>query len=77
MIILEPKNGKKEMLKRLRDVAETVTAGKMIFRLVRFYCSTFRLTIENEFEWIDHYLHRGNILICPLHQQFLSTVCFF
>jgi len=52
-------NGKKEMFKRLRDAAETVTAGKMIFRLVRLYCSTFRLTIENESEWIDHYLHRG------------------
>jgi hypothetical protein len=45
-----------------------------IYRLIRFYSSTFRLRIENEKEWMDFFLDGGRVLLCTFHQQFFSAI---
>ncbi len=62
------------MWKQLRAVARTRIAGILIYRLAKLYCATFRLTIENESQWIDHLKQGGKILICLWHQQLFSTI---
>jgi len=64
------------MFKKLRDVARTRAAGTFIYWLAKLYCMTFRVEIENESEWMDHYEQGGKVLICLWHQHLFSTVYF-
>lgn len=49
----------------------------LLYRLNRIYSGTFRLTIENENEWLD-YLHKGGaVLLCTWHQQFFPAIRHF
>ncbi|MBN1363599.1 MAG: lysophospholipid acyltransferase family protein [Syntrophaceae bacterium] len=62
------------MFKKLRNIARTRTAGTFIYWLVRFYCSTFRLKIENESSWINYLEQGGKVLICLWHQHLFTTI---
>ena len=39
------------MFKKLRNIARTGAAGVIIHGIIRLYCTTFRLKVENEAEW--------------------------
>jgi lysophospholipid acyltransferase (LPLAT)-like uncharacterized protein len=65
------------MFKKLRKFAKTRFAGALLYWIVRLYCATFRLKIENEAEWLDYLGEGGRILICCWHQQFFVGVRVF
>jgi len=44
---------------------------------IRIYASTFRLTIENEEEWMNYLKKGGRVLLCVWHQQFFSAIRYF
>jgi len=50
---------------------------KFIYRFVRTYAWTFRLTVENEKTWMDHVDAGGRVLLCCWHQQFFSFIRYF
>jgi len=62
------------MLKKLRRLATTEIASKIMFWLVCAYCSTLRLKIVNEDPWLNFLERGGRILICGWHQQFFTYV---
>jgi lysophospholipid acyltransferase (LPLAT)-like uncharacterized protein len=49
----------------------------LLYRLIRLYSRTFRLTVENEKAWMDILEDGGRILICTWHQQFFSAIRHF
>ncbi len=49
----------------------------LVYRFIRLYASTFRLTVENEEEWMDYLKKGGRILLCVWHQQFFSAIRYF
>jgi lysophospholipid acyltransferase (LPLAT)-like uncharacterized protein len=65
------------MFKKLREIAKTRPAGAVIYWIVRLYCATLRLKIENEEEWFNYLERGGRVLICGWHQQFFIGVRFF
>ena len=48
-----------------------------VYRFIRLYASTFRLTVENEEEWMTHLKKGGRVLLCVWHQQFFSAIRYF
>lgn len=48
-----------------------------LYQLNRIYSLTFRLTIENEEEWLDYLNNGGTVLLCTWHQQFFSAIRHF
>lgn len=48
-----------------------------LYRFVRAYSWTFRLTVENEKEWTDYLKNGGSVLLCTWHQQFFSAIRYF
>jgi lysophospholipid acyltransferase (LPLAT)-like uncharacterized protein len=62
------------MFKKLRRLATTEIASKIMFWLVCAYCSTFRLKIVNEEPWLKFLERGGRVLICGWHQQFFPYV---
>jgi len=48
-----------------------------LYRFIRLYSSTFRLTVENEQAWMDHIKKGGRVLLCCWHQQFLGAIRHF
>jgi len=48
-----------------------------LYRLIRIYSATFRLTVENEDTWLDHLNNGGRVLLCSWHQQFASAIRYF
>ena len=65
------------MFKKLRDIGGTKLAGIVLYRIARLYCSTLRVTTENEKECHDYLKRGGRVLICLWHQQMLPTVLYF
>ena len=49
----------------------------IFYRLIRLYCLTFRLKVENERPWIDHIHSGGRVLLCTWHQHFFSFIRYF
>jgi len=49
----------------------------LIYRIIRSYSWTFRLTVENERSWMSYLEQGGSVLICTWHQQFLSVIRHF
>jgi lysophospholipid acyltransferase (LPLAT)-like uncharacterized protein len=49
----------------------------LLYRMIRLYSLTFRLTVENEREWLDHLAGGGRVLICTWHQQFFPAIRHF
>ncbi|MBW2560814.1 MAG: lysophospholipid acyltransferase family protein [Deltaproteobacteria bacterium] len=48
-----------------------------LYRFIRLYSFTFRLTVENEQAWMDHIKEGGRVLLCVWHQQFLGAIRHF
>lgn len=48
-----------------------------LYRFIRLYSSTFRLTVENEGAWMDHLREGGRVVLCCWHQQFLGAIRHF
>ncbi len=61
----------------LKDVLTTKWFLRFLYRFIRMYSWTFRLTIENEEEWMDHLRKGGAVIICTWHQQFFSAIGHF
>ncbi|MBN1827947.1 MAG: lysophospholipid acyltransferase family protein [Deltaproteobacteria bacterium] len=49
----------------------------LLYRFVRLYSFTFRLTIENEDRWMDYVNKGGRVLLCAWHQQFFAAIGYF
>ena len=47
------------------------------YRLIRLYSATFRLTVENEDQWLDYLKNVGRVLLCAWHQQFAPAISYF
>jgi lysophospholipid acyltransferase (LPLAT)-like uncharacterized protein len=65
------------MFKKLRRIAKTKPAGAVIYWLIRLYCATFRLKVENEAQWLDYLDQGGKVLLCGWHQQFFAGIRYF
>ena len=65
------------MFKKLRNVARTRFAGAILYWIVRLYCVTLRLKVENENEWSNYLEQGGKVLLCLWHQQLLLSILFF
>jgi hypothetical protein len=65
------------MFKKLRNLATTKLANKIIYWIATCYCATFRLSIVNEESWLKYLDEGGRVLICAWHQQFFSAVRHF
>jgi len=48
-----------------------------VYRFIRLYSATFRLTVENERPWMDHLSGGGRVLLCCWHQQFMAAIRHF
>jgi lysophospholipid acyltransferase (LPLAT)-like uncharacterized protein len=48
-----------------------------LYRFIRIYSWTFRLTVENEKDWLDYHKGGGVVLLCTWHQQFFSAIRYF
>jgi hypothetical protein len=62
------------MFKKMRKLAKTKPAGFILYWIVRLYCATLRLKIENEEEWFSYLENGGKVLLCGWHQQFFAGV---
>ena len=49
----------------------------LVYHLIRLYALTFRLTVENEKEWMACLRNGGRVLLCAWHQQFFSAIRYF
>ena len=49
----------------------------LLYRFIRAYSWTFRLTVENEKTWTDYLKNGGVVLLCTWHQQFFSAIRYF
>ena len=65
------------MFKKLRNIARTGAAGVIIHGIIRLYCATFRLKVENEAEWLNYLEQGGKVILCGWHQQFFAGIRFF
>lgn len=48
-----------------------------LYRFIRLYSWTLRLTVENETPWRDHLKQGGRVLLCAWHQQFFGAIRHF
>ena len=64
------------MLKSLKFLLARLFES-ILYRLIRLYCLTFRLTVENEREWMDILEAGGRVVICTWHQQFFAAIRHF
>jgi lysophospholipid acyltransferase (LPLAT)-like uncharacterized protein len=70
-------HGETKVLKKLRNIAKTRFAGIIIHGIIRLYCATFRLKVENESQWLNYLEQGGRVLLCGWHQQFFAGIRFF
>ncbi|HPG71099.1 MAG: lysophospholipid acyltransferase family protein [Syntrophaceae bacterium] len=47
------------------------------YHVIRLYTRTYRMTVENETEWIEYHASGGTVLLCSWHQQFFSAIRHF
>ena len=50
---------------------------RFLYVCIRLYAWSFRTTVENEDEWMDHLHNGGRVLLCTWHQQFFSAIRYF
>ncbi len=66
------------MTMKIKELVGTTFVQSLLYHLVRGYSQTFRLTIENEHEWLTYYEEEnGTVLLCAYHQQFFSAIRHF
>ena len=62
---------------KFKKVTRTRQFHNFLYRFIRLYSWTFRISIENEKEWMDYHRNGGRILLCAWHQQFFSAISHF
>lgn len=60
-----------------KDILATKWFQRFLYRFIRMYSWTFRLSVENEKEWMDHLGKGGSVIICTWHQQFFPAIRHF
>ncbi len=65
------------MRKKIRTLFTSPWAAALLYRLVRVYCLTLRLKVENEEPWLDSLKGGGKVLLCVWHQQFFALIRHF
>ncbi len=65
------------MSKKFRPFLASPPVLHLLYRFIRIYSWTFRLTIENEQGWMDYLKGGGKVLLCTWHQQFFSAIRHF
>ncbi|MBS3757922.1 MAG: lysophospholipid acyltransferase family protein [Desulfobacterales bacterium] len=51
--------------------------ARFVYRFIRIYSRTFRVSVINEKPWRDYLANGGRVLICSWHQQFFSFIRHF
>src|SRR6056297_2465705 len=51
--------------------------ARFVYRFIRIYSRTFRVSFINEKPWRDYLANGGRVLICSWHQQFFSFIRHF
>lgn len=62
---------------KITPILTSPRAATLLYRLVRAYCLTFRLKVENEQPWLDYLKGGGKVLLCLWHQQFFAAIRHF
>lgn len=65
------------MLKKHRYALLSRPMHSALYHVIRLYTNTYRMTVENEREWVDHLEAGGLVLLCAWHQQFFSAIHHF
>lgn len=66
------------MALKINKLLTSKFAQWLVYKFIRMYSLTFRLTVENEEEWLDDYLNNdGSIILCVHHQQFFPAIRYF
>jgi lysophospholipid acyltransferase (LPLAT)-like uncharacterized protein len=65
------------MSKKYLVVVKSKPFLSFLYRFIRAYSWTFRLTVENEEAWMDYLKGGGTVLLCAWHQQFFSAIYHF
>lgn len=65
------------MLKKHRYALLSGPMHSALYHVIRLYTNTYRMTVENEREWVDHLEAGGLVLLCAWHQQFFSAIHHF
>lgn len=65
------------MIKTIKDHITSAPVLSILFVLLRAYSRTFRLSVENEKEWLDYLDNGGIVLLCTWHQQFFPMIRHF
>ena len=71
------RKAEKRMKKIYRKAFGSPMVHRLLYRLVRCYSATFRLSFENETPLWDHLEDGGRVLMCAWHQQFFSLIAPF
>jgi lysophospholipid acyltransferase (LPLAT)-like uncharacterized protein len=62
---------------KIANLLTSKTFIHILYRFIRAYSWTFRLTVENEKPWMEHVESGGRVLLCCWHQQFFSFIRYF
>lgn len=65
------------MSKKYLVVVKSKPFLSFLYRFIRAYSWTFRLTVENEEAWMDYLKGGPTVLLCAWHQQFFSAIYHF
>lgn len=64
-----------DMSKKLKfAIITSIPVLSFVYGLARLYSATFRFTVENEKQWLDHIHNGGRVLLCCWHQQFFIGI---
>lgn len=62
---------------KLKKILNSEITISFLYRAIRGYAATYRLTVENEHIWMDHVKTGHCVLLCCWHQQFFSAIRHF
>lgn len=62
---------------KFKSIFTTKLFHSFLYRFIRFYSSSFTMTIENEKTWMDYFRCGGRILLCTWHQHFFAAIRHF
>ncbi len=66
------------MALKINEILSSKFAQWLLYKFIRIYSLTYRLEVQNENAWLDHYLHNnGKIILCVHHQQFFPAIRYF
>ena len=61
-------------MKKIKSILTSPLAAELLYRVVRAYSLTFRLTVENEETWLAYLKQDGKVLLCGWHQHIFATL---